>query len=106
MGGARRVTQKRLIEESMATETQFDPNLEPDGVMSRAAMQVRQFMCGLQGHDTLMHFERGRMSLQCMSCGYQTPGWDVRKTPTQHHDIVEANPQVPSMPFLGERRVA
>ena len=40
--------------------------------------KVRQFLCGLHGHDALLHFERGRMSLQCTSCGFETPGWDLR----------------------------
>ena len=41
--------------------------------------KVRQFICGLHGHDALLHFEHGRMSLQCTSCGYETPGWDLKK---------------------------
>jgi len=40
--------------------------------------KVRQFLCGLHGHDALLHFEHGRMSLQCTSCGYETPGWDLK----------------------------
>ena len=40
---------------------------------------MRQFVCGLQGHDSLMQFERGRLSLKCTSCGHETPGWDLRK---------------------------
>jgi hypothetical protein len=41
--------------------------------------KVHQFLCGLQGHDTLRHFDKGRISLQCVTCGYQTPGWDLRR---------------------------
>ena len=40
------------------------------GVITRAAEQLRQFVCGLHGHDALLHFEQGRMSLQCTSCGH------------------------------------
>lgn len=41
--------------------------------------KVRQFICGLQGHDTLRHFDKGRISLQCVTCGYETPGWDLKR---------------------------
>jgi len=75
------------------------------GLMSRAAGQVRQLLCGLHGHDALLHFEQGRMSLQCTSCGYETPGWDVKGVPSR----VEA-PQgarhIIRLSLIGERRVA
>jgi hypothetical protein len=25
----------------------------------------------------MLHFEKERMSLQCASCGYRTPGWEL-----------------------------
>ena len=31
------------------------------GVLDR----MRQMLCGLHGHDTLLHFEQDRMSLRC-----------------------------------------
>lgn len=37
--------------------------------------RLRQFFCGLGGHDALRHFEAGRVSLLCTSCGHETPGW-------------------------------
>jgi hypothetical protein len=40
---------------------------------------LRAQWCRLNGgHDLLFHFEAGRVCLRCVSCGYQTPGWDVR----------------------------
>jgi hypothetical protein len=49
------------------------------GVLDR----MRQMLCGLHGHDTLLHFEQGRMSLRCVSCGHETPGWELTEpTPT------------------------
>lgn len=88
----------------MATTTEMITSPEPDNVLSRAALQVRQFICGLHGHDTLKHFERGRMSLLCASCGYETPGWDV-KTAAVRRDGADA-PRVVSLPMVGERRAA
>ena len=42
--------------------------------------QLRQLISGLHGHDSLLHFEHGRISLLCTSCGHETPGWDVKGT--------------------------
>ena len=39
---------------------------------------MRQFVCGLSGHENLLHFGRGHLSLKCMSCGYESPGWDIK----------------------------
>ena len=72
------------------------------GIMTKAVDQVRQFMCGLHGHDALLHFEQGRISLQCTSCGYETPGWDVKSRAA----TAERPRQVVAMPLVGERRVA
>ena len=66
--------------------------------------KVRQFICGFHGHDALLHFEQGRMSLQCTSCGYETPGWDLKTAPVRKE--VQPNPRFIRLPFLGERRVA
>ena len=68
--------------------------------------KVRQMICGLHGHDALLHFEQGRISLQCTSCGYETPGWDLKAdaaTVAQEH---EPAPRLIRLPLLGERRVA
>lgn len=43
--------------------------------------RVRQTLCGLRGHDALLHFEAGRMSLLCTSCDHETPGWDAQARP-------------------------
>lgn len=43
----------------------------------QACVWVRQTVCGLHGHDALLHVEHDRMYLECSSCGYQTPGWHI-----------------------------
>ena len=67
--------------------------------------KVRHFICGLHGHDALLHFERERISLQCTSCGYETPGWDLNASAP-----VEPEPEPTTrfirLPLFGERRVA
>ena len=87
-----------------ATERTIARPQDP-GIMSRALDQVRQIVCGLHGHDALLHFEQGRMSLRCTSCGYQTPGWDVHaEVPHQH--VTQKKARVLQLPFVRERRVA
>ena len=41
------------------------------------AWWMRRAACGLTGHAMVRHFEPGRMSLECMHCGEQSPGWAV-----------------------------
>jgi hypothetical protein len=77
----------------------------PAGLIGRAAGHLRQLLCGLHGHDALLHFEQGRMSLQCASCGYETPGWDVKSAPTQAQAARTAR-HIIRLPLIGERRVA
>jgi hypothetical protein len=46
-------------------------------VMSRVASRLTQTLCGLSGHDAVMHFEGNRVMMRCTSCGHDTPGWEV-----------------------------
>jgi hypothetical protein len=48
-----------------------------DGLWTRLSTRLRQVVCGLHGHDALLHFEKSRMSLLCASCGHETPGWHI-----------------------------
>jgi hypothetical protein len=41
---------------------------------------VDQFLCGLTGHDELLHFEPTRLSLHCSRCGHYSAGWEIRAT--------------------------
>jgi hypothetical protein len=75
------------------------------GVIMRAAEQFRQFCCSLHGHDALLHFEQGRISLQCTSCGYETPGWDLRPEKAQSAAIGKPS-RIVRMPLVRERRIA
>ena len=43
--------------------------------------RARQVLCGLHGHDTLLQFEHDRMFLRCVSCGHETPGWELKDEP-------------------------
>jgi len=35
---------------------------------------VRHALCGLRGHDVLLHREPRRLSLRCADCGWQSSG--------------------------------
>ena len=72
--------------------------------VSRMVGRLQQFICGLHGHDALLHFGKGRLSLQCTSCGYETPGWDVKATPARTN--AESKGRVVQMPLVRHRRVA
>jgi hypothetical protein len=63
--------------------------------------------CGLHGHDNLLQFQQDRMYLKCVSCGHESPGWELTETPptvsvrgdARRHTLVR--PQL-----VGARRIA
>lgn len=77
------------------------------GFLARIGDRLRQFACGLHGHDEFLHFGKDRLSLQCVSCGHESPGWDV-KYRAASADVAAAAPRarVIRMPLVDERRVA
>src|SRR2546423_6470024 len=78
-----------------------------DGVSGRVIDRLRQMYCGLHGHDTLLQFEQDRMFLRCVSCGHETPGWELNEAPptvtlrgdARHH-------RLPAPPLIRSRRIA
>jgi hypothetical protein len=60
---------------------QVDNAHRADGFGERVLGRMRQAMCALHGHDSLLQFEQERMFLKCVSCGYETPGWELNETP-------------------------
>jgi hypothetical protein len=65
----------------MAHEGIGTDRADRSGGFARAAEMLRHMFCGLRGHDTLMHFENERISLRCVSCGHETPGWELNEVP-------------------------
>jgi hypothetical protein len=45
--------------------------------LARVMRRLGQLLCGIRGHDTVMHFEGKRVMMRCTSCGYDTPGWEI-----------------------------
>jgi len=44
---------------------------------ARLGVWLRQAMCGLQGHDRYLHVEGARVTLRCVSCQHESPGWET-----------------------------
>jgi hypothetical protein len=71
---------------------------------------IRQFVCGLHGHDNLLQFGRGRLSLKCVSCGHESPGWEIKTrgqgaaTEPAAHDTARRRRFLPHI--AGARRLA
>lgn len=48
-------------------------------LVSRLLAWLGQLFCGLfHGHHSVLHFEGERMLLRCTSCGYDSPGWNIK----------------------------
>jgi NAD-dependent SIR2 family protein deacetylase len=47
------------------------------GLMARMATRIGQVVCGLHGHDAVLHFEGRRVMMRCTSCLHDTPGWEI-----------------------------
>lgn len=46
-------------------------------LLNRAVGRFGQFLCGLRGHDSVLHFEANRVMMRCTSCGHESPGWEI-----------------------------
>ena len=36
---------------------------------------LQRLVCAFRGHEEYLHFEKNRVYLECVSCGYQSNGW-------------------------------
>lgn len=82
-------------------------NERSGGFAARVMDSLRQAFCGLRGHDTLLHFEDERMALRCVSCGHETPGWELNEVPPTVTVRGDARRHVIARPQLvSERRIA
>jgi hypothetical protein len=74
-----------------------------EGVGAAIGIWMRQTLCALHGHDTFLHFERDRMSLKCVSCGHESPGWELDRARSEQ---VAERPRQSLPHLIGVRRVA
>jgi hypothetical protein len=71
-------------ERSPRSKSQAAALLPGEGAETMVSHFPRMFaeaFCGLHGHDSLLQFEQDRMFLRCTSCGHESPGWQLNKTP-------------------------
>jgi hypothetical protein len=40
---------------------------------------LKRLVCAFRGHQDYLHFEKDRVYLECVSCGYESPGWTIGK---------------------------
>ena len=45
--------------------------------VARLVARLGQLLCGLRGHDSVLHFEGNRVMMRCTSCGHDSPGWEI-----------------------------
>jgi hypothetical protein len=78
-----------------------------EGLGERVFDRLRHLMCGLHGHDTLLQFDHGRMFLRCVSCGHETPGWEVSDVAPPVAAQAEERSRTMARPqLITERRIA
>jgi hypothetical protein len=68
-----------------------------EGLFRRFSRRVGQFQCGITGHNVMLHYEPARLSLQCTSCGYESPGWELaprRPSPSPHASARRLSPPI------------
>ena len=58
-------------------EGERDTRNPGDGLVSRAMVRVGRLLCGVRGHDAVLHFEGNRVMMRCTSCGHDSPGWEI-----------------------------
>ena len=71
------------------------PDAPPvEGFGERMLDLIREAFCGLHGHDNMLQFEHDRMFLKCVSCGHESPGWELNDVPPPSTtSAVENRPQ-------------
>ena len=57
--------------------TQFGREGTGAALVSRALTGFSRLLCGMRGHDPVMHFEAKRVTMRCTSCGHDSPGWEI-----------------------------
>jgi hypothetical protein len=51
------------------------------GLVGLCVRWMREALCTLRGHDMVLVFEPGRLSLACLGCGTRTKGWTIDVNP-------------------------
>ena len=57
--------------------------------MNWTMQTLDRVLCGLHGHEAVLHFERNRLSLRCLNCGHQTTGWILQSETRRAEPLIE-----------------
>lgn len=57
------------------------PGMVPQEQLRRGLSLANRVLCGVGGHTRVLHFEPARLSLRCLTCGAETPGWTIEVHP-------------------------
>ena len=77
-----------------------EPTPRAEGFGERVLAGIREAFCGLHGHDSMLRFEQERLCLKCVSCGHESPGWELNQTPPHVVARVEPRRQAHARPGL------
>jgi hypothetical protein len=64
-----------------------DSRTDIQTLAQRVDVWAHRTVCGIRGHDELLHFERGRVCLQCATCGHESPGWVTEREEAQPRQV-------------------
>ena len=80
---------------------------QAEGFGERVLDRVREAFCGLHGHDNLLQFQQDRMFLKCVSCGHESPGWELNEARPTVVARADASRQALVRPqLISARRIA
>jgi hypothetical protein len=76
--------------------------LNGTALVARTMTRLGQLICGLRGHETMMHFEGKRLLMRCTTCGHDTPGVEINEHgprrrfegDARRHDLTPAAPRL------------
>jgi hypothetical protein len=78
-----------------------------DSVVTRTIGRLGQLICGLRGHDSVLHFEAHRVNMRCTSCGHDTPGWEISaRAPRRRYEGDARRHRLTTTPRLVLRKTA
>jgi len=88
------------------TEHLAAQKLTVDGTVALVFSWIGRVLCGLQGHEHLLQFDRERLYLKCTSCGHESPGWSLSAKRPVPLPAPVRQPRVVTRPVTYEKRVA
>jgi hypothetical protein len=69
-----------MLPEALPGVREYAADIDRNSLHSsgRVRLWVLETLRALRGHELMLHFDRGhRVCLRCVTCRYETPGWDT-----------------------------